>query len=486
MMQDCNNSTLGLYVPSAENPWDISKIRFIYRRLGFGISNDKAKALLSKSPGELIEEIINYAKIMPLTPAPEWGFWNNAEISNSGNNQAYYKTVWQKQAFTNFLSDGFRERLTLFWSNHFVTEYYDYNRSQYLYQYHSRLQQYSLGNFKEFVSAIGLEPAMLLYLNGYSNKKKAPNENYARELYELFTLGEGNGYTSSDITETSRALTGYNKYSNGNGSGIIFNENTFDDGEKTIFGKTGNWGYEDVIDILFQEKKELIANFICEKLYKYFVSPVLDKKITSELASTFISNNFELVPVYQKLFKSEHFFDLNSSNVLIKSPIDLFVFMQNDFEFVFPQNFQKNHTNYMKARCIEMGQEIFKPIDVAGWQENHDWISTGTLPMRWEFIEYILNRHWAGNKEQFRTFIISLVGQNEKDPKVIVDKLKDYMFCKYDIKEEERLDAINIFKGEIPDNYFEDGTWTLNYESVPTQVYNLMLFFISLPEFQLK
>jgi len=485
-MQDCNNSTLGLYVPSAENPWDISKIRFIYRRLGFGISNDKAKALLSKSPGELIEEIINSAKIMPLTPAPEWGFWNNDEINNSGNNQAYYKTVWQKQAFTNFLSDGFRERLTLFWSNHFVTEYYDYNRSQYLYQYHSRLQQYSLGNFKEFVSAIGLEPAMLLYLNGYSNKKKAPNENYARELYELFTLGEGNGYTSSDITETSRALTGYNKYSNGNGSGIIFNENTFDDGEKTIFGKTGNWGYEDVIDILFQEKKELIANFICEKLYKYFVSPVLNKKITSELASTFISNNFELVPVYQQLFKSEHFFDLNSSNVLIKSPIDLFVFMQNDFEFVFPQNFQKNHTNYMKARCIEMGQEIFKPIDVAGWQENHDWISTGTLPMRWEFIEYILNRHWAGNKEQFRTFIISLVGQNEKDPKVIVDKLKDHMFCKYDIKEEERLDAINIFKGEIPDNYFEDGTWTLNYESVPTQVYNLMLFFISLPEFQLK
>ena len=485
-MQDCNNSTLGLYVPSAENPWGISKIKFIYRRLGFGISNDKAKALLSRSPGELIEEIINSAKVMPLTPTPEWGFWNNDEINNSGNNQGYYKTVWQKQAFTNFLSDGFRERLTLFWSNHFVTEYYDYNRSQYLYQYHSRLQQYSLGNFKEFVSAVGLEPAMLLYLNGYSNKKKAPNENYARELYELFTLGEGNGYTSSDITETSRALTGYNKYSNGNGSTIIFNENTFDAGEKTIFGKIGNWGYQDVIDILFQEKKELIANFICEKLYKYFVSPVLNKKIISELASIFISNNFELVPVYQQLFKSEHFFDLNSSNVLIKSPIDLFVFMQNDFEFVFPQNFQKNHTNYMKARCIEMGQEIFKPIDVAGWQENHDWISTGTLPMRWEFIEYILNRHWAGNKEQFRTFIISLVGQNEKDPKVIVDKLKDYMFCKYDIKEEERLDAVNIFKGEIPDNYFEDGTWTLNYESVPSQVYNLMLFFISLPEFQLK
>ena len=104
-MQGCNNSTLTLYVPSSENPWDISKIRFIYRRLGFGISNEKAKALLTKSPEELIDEIINSAKMMPLTPAPEWGFWNNDEINNSGNNQGYYKTLWQKQAFSNFLSE---------------------------------------------------------------------------------------------------------------------------------------------------------------------------------------------------------------------------------------------------------------------------------------------------------------------------------------------------------------------------------------------
>ena len=485
-MNNCNDSPLVLYTPSDDNPWNVSKIRFLYRRLGFGISNEKAKALLVKSPEELIDDIINSAKTMPLTSAPEWGFWNNSEIGNSGNNQAYYKNVWQKQAFSNFISDGFRERLTLFWSNHFVTEYYDYNQAQYLYQYHSRLQEYSLGNFKDFVSVIGLEPAMLRYLNGYSNKKKAPNENYARELYELFTLGEGNGYTSNDITETSRALTGYNKYLDGYGSAVVFNENTFDSGDKTIFGKTGNWGYQDVIDILFEEKKELIANFICEKLYKYFVSPVLNKEITSQLALTFIAADFELVPVYNQLFKSKHFFDPNSSNVLIKSPIDLFVFIQNDFEFIFPSNFQKNHTNYLKSRCTEMGQEIFKPIDVAGWQENHDWISTGTLPMRWEFIEYIFNRHWAGNKEQFRTFIISLVGNTEKDPKIIVDKLKGFMFCNYDIKYEERLDAINIFKGDVPDNYFEDGTWDLNNESVPKQVYDLILFFISLPEFQLK
>ena len=282
-MDKCNNSSLELYTNSDVNPWDVSKIRFIYRRLGFGISKEKAKALLINSPDELINKIISSAKNKPLTSSPEWGFWNNDKINNSENNQNYYKELWQKQAFLNFINDGFRERLTLFWSNHFVTEYYDYKRAPYLFQYHSTLQEYSLGNFKDFVSAIGLEPAMLMYLNGYSNKKKAPNENYSRELYELFTLGEGNGYASTDITETSRALTGYNKYSNGNGSVIIFNQNTFDDGEKTIFGKTGSWGYQDVIDILFNEKKELIANFICEKLYKYFVT---NKKFLASVTSS--------------------------------------------------------------------------------------------------------------------------------------------------------------------------------------------------------
>ncbi|MDB4097687.1 DUF1800 domain-containing protein [Flavobacteriaceae bacterium] len=126
-MNNCNNSSLEQYFSSKINPWDISKIRFIYRRLGFGISNEKAKDLLTNSPELLIDGIISSAKNMPLTTAPEWGFWNNNDINNSENNQNYYKTLWQKQAFSNLINDGFRERLTLFWSNHFVTEYYDYN-----------------------------------------------------------------------------------------------------------------------------------------------------------------------------------------------------------------------------------------------------------------------------------------------------------------------------------------------------------------------
>ena len=152
--------------------------------------------------------------------------------------------------------------------------------------------------------------------------KNNPNENYARELYELFTLGEGNGYSQEDITETARALTGYNRFKTYLGV-IEFNENSFDKGKKTIFGQTGNWGYKDVIDILFENKKDLIADFICTKIYRYFVSPQIDSSTVSDMAETFKQNEFELKPVLKQLFKSEHFFDPANNNVMIKSPIDM-------------------------------------------------------------------------------------------------------------------------------------------------------------------
>tara|TARA_B100001057_G_scaffold473458_1_gene537960 strand:- start:763 stop:1911 length:1149 start_codon:yes stop_codon:yes gene_type:complete len=380
-------------------------------------------------------------------------------------------------------NNGFRERLVLFWSNHFVIEYKDVNQPAYLYQYYALIQSHALGNFKTFVREMGLAPAMLRYLNGYENKKNNPNENYARELYELFTLGEGNGYTQEDITETSRALTGYNRFKTNMGV-IEFNENTFDKGSKTIFGQTGTWGYDDLINILFQEKEDLIADFICTKIYRYFVSPEEDLSIIGQMAKSLKDNQFEILPVIKKLFKSEHFFDSNNSNVIIKSPIDLMVGLHQSLSFEYSDNIDLELS--FRNKCSEMGQTMFSPVDVAGWQGNQDWINSETLPKRWEFSDYLLIKYWQKNKNQFKTFIRTLVGSDETDVIVIVTKLKDFMFCPYQIKEEEMTDAITIFMGDVPESYFEDGTWSLNSKSVRKQVYDLMRFFITLPEFQLK
>ena len=471
------------YSPSKNKPWSAKQINLVARRLGFGCSLSDIDLYLNSTSESLIDDIVDGASNMEVTTAPEWSQWDNKQFNKSVNNKNYYHTIWQRQAFKDIINNGFRERLTLFWSNHFVVEYKDVNQPAYLYQYYALIQSHALGNFKTFVSEMGLAPAMLRYLNGFENKKNSPNENYARELYELFTLGEGNGYIQEDITETARALTGYNRFKTYLGV-IEFNENSFDKGSKTIFGRSGNWGYNDVIDILFEEKKDLIANFICNKIYRYFVSPQLNSSIVSAMAETFKQNEFELKPVLKQLFKSEHFFDSVNSNVIIKSPIDLMLGLHHSLSFEYEDNvdLELNFRN----KCREMGQEVFSPVDVAGWQGNHDWINSETLPKRWEFADYLLIKYWQKNKNQFKTFIQSLVGRDQTDLRVIVTQLKDFMFCPYEIKEDEITDAINTFMGEVPESYFEDGTWSLNSNSVPKQVYDLMRFLITLPEFQLK
>ena len=471
------------YSPSKNNPWNAKKMNLLARRLGFGCSLNDIDLYLNSTPDSLIDDIVDLASSIEVTTAPEWSQWDNKQFNNSKKNKSYYHTIWQKQAFKDIINNGFRERLTLFWSNHFVVEYKDVNQPAYLYQYYALIQSNALGNFKTFVRDMGLAPAMLLYLNGFENKKNSPNENYARELYELFTLGEGNGYNQEDITETARALTGYNRFKTNLGV-IEFNENSFDKGSKTIFGRSGNWGYNDVIDILFEEKKNLIADFICNKIYSYFVSPKHNSSVVSAMAKTFKQNEFELKPVLKQLFKSEHFFDSINSNVIIKSPIDLMLGLHHSLSFEYNDNvdLELNFRN----KCREMGQEVLSPVDVAGWQGNQDWINSETLPKRWEFSDYLLIKYWQKNKNQFKTFIRTLVGNDETDVRVIVTKLKDFIFCPYEIKEEEMTDAINIFMGDVPESYFEDGTWSLNSNSVRKQVYDLMRYLITLPEFQLK
>lgn len=431
----------------------------------------------------MIDDIVDAASSMEVTSAPEWGQWDNKQFSNSEKTKSYYNKLWQKQVFKDIANNGFRERLAVFWSNHFVIEYQDVNQPAYLYQYYALIQSQALGNFKTFVSEMGLAPAMLRYLNGYENKKNSPNENYARELYELFTLGEGNGYSQEDITETARALTGFNRSKTNMGI-IEFNENTFDNGSKTIFGREGKWAYDDVIDILFEEKKDLIAEFICTKIYRYFVSPNPDSSFISSMAKTLKEQTFELKPVLKQLFKSEHFYDSINNNVIIKSPFDLMLGLHHSLSFQYQENIDLELK--LRNKCRDMGQEIFSPVDVAGWQGNHDWINSETLPKRWEFADYLLIKYWEKNKNQFKTFIKALVGSDETDVRVIVIKLKNFMFCPYEIKEEEMTDAINTFMGEVPESYFKDGTWSLNSNSVPRQVYDLMRFLITLPEFQLK
>ncbi len=481
----CNEATLAPYTPSPQDPWNTVKINHVFRRLSFGAIQAVIDGVLSSNPDDFINDLVDTAVNLPVTPAPFWAYYSVDDYTDYQTENTQYINSWRIQAGNDIIDNGFRDRLSFFWMNHFVTELGVYGHAPYMYQYYNVLQTHALGNFREFTRAIGINSAMLLYLNGYENTNNNPNENYARELYELFTLGEGNGYTQNDIVETSRALTGYNHWVDP-GDVIYFDSSTFDSGVKTIFGQTGNWGYDDVIDILFQERTSEIATYICTKIYKFFVSPSVDALIESmiiqPLAQTLIDNDFEMVPVFKQLFKSEHFFNERALGVVIKSPYDMMFNFSKETDFFYDNSIMNAFIYYGAL----MGQEMFDPPDVAGWQRDESWINTSTLTGRWTLLELYLT-YLLDNGYEFSLVDFARELSNDSiDPyyitQVVINRLMSkelHTLADYDI-------ATDIFKWDIPQNYYDEGLWNLSWSTAPYQCFLLLRHIATIPEFQLK
>lgn len=503
MDTNCNFSTLSQYTPSVEKPWNEQRAHHLYRRLAYGASPGLIRSALLKSPTEIVDVLINEAVNLPITAAPDWVtitkneyeaqsvlFFSDLLTGEEGIN-IINNEEWKLQTINDQINNSLRALLTIFWHGHFVTEIREYSCAGYAVQYYNKLQEHAIGNFKNFVREIGLTNAMLTYLNGVDNNKNRPNDNYARELYELFTLGENNGYTEEDILNTAKALTGYNNKNNENEldpdnkdvcTMITFSEDTFNTDTKTIFGRSGNFGYDDVIDILFEEKSDLIAKFIVEKLYKFFISPTLNDTVVQELANEFKAD-FELEPILRKLFKSEHFFDEEAMATIIKSPYDIQINMLKVTGF--PVTEEQKASIFAQNGII--GQEFYQPVDVAGWQADYDWVNSATLVGRWEFLMTIVNSLLnSENSEKLRDFAKE-ASNNSRNVDEVVRNIIDAFIPRGLNTETDYEIAIDEFKGEVPDNYFEEnGIWSLDLETVPDQVQILFQYLVTLPEFQLK
>lgn len=497
---NCNTSTLAPYT----TPLDAYRAAHLYRRLGFSASVQTVNQAVGQSATALVDTLINEAVSMAPTAAPAWADWNNSnypEDDDAANQiRNAQREEWRITYTSGLLNNNLRDRLSFFWSNHFVTELDVYNCNSFLYYYTNCLQRNALGNFKTFVSEIGLTNAMLFYLDGAYNNGNNPNENYARELYELFTLGEGNGYTEQDIIETSRALSGYVERGEIGCTPVTFDPAAFDAGTKTILGQTGNWGYDDVIDILFQERPNEIAVFISRKLYEFFVHPDSDddagnaQAIISGMAATFISNNFEIAPVLSQLFKSQHFFDEEAIGVIIKSPFDIYLNLINETAFGYDDS---TLLNVIDASRL-LGQEVFDPVDVAGWQRDRSWINTNFIIGRWLTVEVFLQAFFQNNAEQFRTLAMDAVGpgdSNTSNPETVVSALVGKFLPKGLLTQQDFDNALSVFMIEdVPENYYGSdfipgglGLWMLAVSpEVPQQVFLLLMHLSRQPEFQLK
>ncbi|WP_158839990.1 DUF1800 domain-containing protein [Polaribacter sp. L3A8] len=360
-------------------------IQHLYNRVGFGITPKELVRLSKKSKKNVVNELFTASKnvtdlrgdISFLKGKTYKDFKDKEQKKElqkiSRKKVQEFSIAWFQRL--NNPSEVLREKMTLFWANHFVCES---KNILFVESYNNALRKNALGNFRDFTKIVSKEPAMLAYLNNKQNKKKSPNENFARELMELFTLGQDQ-YTEQDIKESARSFTGYNYNFRGQ---FTFKEKQHDNKEKTFFGKLGNFNGDDIIDIILQ--KEQCARFISEKIYTYFVNENINKKHIDEMVAVFYKD-YNIKKLMSFVLLSKWFYEDENIGTKIKSPIEFLVGINT----IVPYKIEKERQIILVQRLL--GQVLMSPPNVAGWKTGRNWIDSNTIVTRLRLPSVLLN-----------------------------------------------------------------------------------------------
>lgn len=268
-----------------------------------------------------------------------------------------------------------REKMALFWHGHFACRNFN---ALYQQQLLHVLRKHALGNFGTLLKEVSRSAAMLAFLNNQQNRKQRPNENFARELMELFTLGRGH-YTEKDVREAARAFTGWQFKVDGE---FVFREQLHDFGTKTILGRTGNWDGEDVLNILLEQRQTAVH--ITSKLYRYLVNDEVDVQRVQQLADVFYKSRYDIGTLLRSIFTSDWFYQEKNIGARVKSPIELLVGIRR----MVPLEFQNPEVLLLYQRIT--GQILFYPPNVAGWPGGQNWIDSSTLMFRMRIPQLLL------------------------------------------------------------------------------------------------
>lgn len=455
----------------------LAHIQHLYNRIGFGIQPKELKRLSKKSKTAIVDEIFKASvKITPLNA--DLSFLENfkrGDLKNAQKRREIQQISRKKELeFNGFWferilnpSEIFREKMTLFWANHFVSE--SRNNVLFTQNYNNLLRENAFGNFRDFTKKVSKDASMLGYLNNKQNRKKSPNENFARELMELFTLGQGN-YTEKDIKESARAFTGY--FHNFRGD-FVMRKQQHDEGEKTFFGKTGNFSGDDIIDIILEQKQ--CATFISEKIYSYFVNEHIHTKHVEEMATIFYKD-YNIENLMRFVVLSDWFYDAENIGTKIKSPME---FLAGIYTTI-PYQFKKKRQALLIQRLL--GQTLLRPPNVAGWKTGRNWIDSNTMVRRLRLPSILLNN---------REITYSDTGDEETDVTDLKENsLKVKAFLKVDAnwnafeknyKKVTNKELIDFVLASKPNAGLQK--MLLENSSIPKKDFCIQL--MSLPEYQL-
>ncbi len=365
----------------------IRYIVHLYKRFGFGISLEDAKVLQSKSLNDIVNGLFNASIVsLPLVTLSSDSIPNGKEARMEGMNKKEVGKLIQEYS-ENLNADYIkqlvntkavvREKQTLFWHNHFACRVRNPFMVQELNNVH---RKFAFSHFREMLFNVSKNAAMLQFLNNQQNKKSHPNENFARELMELFTLGLGN-YTETDVKEAARAFTGWSF--NRQNYEYEFIEKQHDNGQKIFLKREGGFGGEDIINIIMDQKQT--AHFLCTKIYKFYVNDTVNEKQVTELANFYYTNQCDTEKLLRKIALSDWFYAIENIGNKIKTPIELLVSLTRQFEI------QYENASTLITLQRGLGQLLFFPPNVAGWPRGKQWINSSTLILRLRLASMLLN-----------------------------------------------------------------------------------------------
>ena len=287
--------------------------------------------------------------------------------------------------------DALRERMTLFWHNHFVSSQQKVKSLALMQRQNVLLRRYALGNFASLLHAVSKDPAMVIYLDGATNRKHSPNENFAREVMELFTLGEGH-YSEQDIKEAARAFTGWS-FAPESGE-FLWRPAMHDAGEKQVLGRRGNFDGDAVLDILLAQSAT--ADFLAGKLWREFVSPTPVPGEQRRIAAALRGAAYEIRPALRVLLLSDSFWAPANRGSLIKSPADFVIGTLRTLNVDVPDALP------LALALRNLGQDLFAPPNVRGWPGGESWINSTTLLARKQFVERLLRASEMNSRSMLR------------------------------------------------------------------------------------
>ncbi|HSU26923.1 MAG TPA: DUF1800 domain-containing protein [Chitinophagaceae bacterium] len=520
-------------------PWTRNEVQHLLKRTMFGSTKTDIDYFFGRTMNQAVDELLNPTAPMPSPPVNDYSpgtadpnvaagaTWVNNPTNDGTLNslrRASFKKWWTGVMINQDRS--IREKMTLFFANHFSTETVDTSITHYVYKHHNLFRQNCLGNFKQLVKDVTLDPAMLIYLNGYLNTASAPDENYGRELQELFTIGKDPvnnqaPYTEDDVKKAAKVLTGWRI--NGTTYVSYFDPTRHDTtnkqfsafyGNTTIAGQTGANGAletDNLINMIFL--KDEVSKFIARKLYRWFVYYKIDAaaetNVIEPLATIFRNNNYEIKPVLAALFKSEHFFDVINQGCLIKSPVDQTTSCMREFKVLFPNAVSEyadayGMWNYIYGWAASMNQNIGDPPNVSGWPSYYQapqfhelWINSDTLPKRNRFTDTMIQTGFTRNGKKIVinavTFTQSL--PNPTDPNALIDDALAILYriqlsaaTKQTIKQQILLSnqTQDYYWSNAWNAYLADPNNTSNFNIVNNRLKSFYQYLMNLPEYQLS